>query len=154
MFGKIMSIPDEAMWEYHRLLLLTDEGEIERLKAEHPMAVKKQLARELTSCFHTEEDASTELAQFEKVFSKRENPDNMPTFQWEQLSPDAEVASLVDVMAATSLFNSKGEIRRLIAQGGVKINDEKQTETLHKISQPTTAMVIRAGKRKFFQISP
>ncbi len=154
MFGKIMSIPDEAMWDYHRLLLLIDEGEIERLKAEHPMAAKKNLARELTSRFHTEQDASTELAQFEKVFSKHENPDDMPTFQWEQLSPDAEITSLVDVMAATNLFNSKGEIRRLIAQGGVRINDEKQTETLHKISRPTTAMIVRAGKRKFFQVSP
>ena len=154
MFGKIMSIPDEAMWDYHRLLLLIDEGEIERLKAEHPMAVKKNLARELTSRFHTEQDASTELAQFEKVFSKHENPDDMPTFQWEQLSPDAEITSLVNVMAATNLFNSKGEIRRLIAQGGVRINDEKQTETLYKISRPTTAMIVRAGKRKFFQVSP
>lgn len=154
MFGKIMSIPDEAMWDYHRLLLLTDEGEIERLKAEHPMAVKKNLARELTSRFHSEEDASTELTQFEKVFSKRENPDDMPAFQWEQLSPDEEVISLVDVMAATNLFNSKGEIRRLIAQGGVKINDEKQTETLCKISRPTSVMIVRAGKRKFFQVLP
>lgn len=154
MFGKIMSIPDEAMWDYHRLLLLTDEGEIERLKAEHPMAVKKNLARELTSRFHSEEDASTELTQFEKVFSKRENPDDMPAFQWEQLSPDEEVISLVDVMAATNLFNSKGEIRRLIAQGGVKINDEKQTESLCKIFRPTSVMIVRAGKRKFFQVSP
>ena len=154
MFGKIMSIPDEIMWDYHRLLLLTEEAEIERLHDEHPMMVKKDLAQRLTACFHGDDSAVREREQFELVFSQRENPEDMPCFTWDELSGGEEEVTLVDLMATTDLFGSKGEIRRLIAQGGVKIDDAKQTDTFHRLKRPDGESVIRGGKRKFFRLTP
>lgn len=153
MFGKIMSIPDGVMWDFYRLLLLSDESTVDRQQKEHPMVAKKELALKLTSHFHGLDSASNELAQFEKVFSRHENPDDMPTFKWTDLCPEEVEVSLVDLIAATNLFASKGEIRRLIDQGGVKINDEKQTEALRKLCPPNEALIFRAGKRNFFKIS-
>jgi tyrosyl-tRNA synthetase len=78
MFGKTMSISDEVMWDYYRLLLLKDESELKGLKHSHPMEIKKQLARELTSVFYGDKRADEELCSFSQVFSKGEDPSDMP----------------------------------------------------------------------------
>jgi tyrosyl-tRNA synthetase len=90
MFGKIMSIDDATMWTYHQLLLETPEDAIDAMKQEHPMQIKKNLAKSLVSRFYSEEIAEKELAQFEQVFSKNKIPDDMPTFKWEALSENTE----------------------------------------------------------------
>ena len=74
MFGKVMSIPDEAMWSYFKLLLGYADGDIENLQSGHPMDAKKQLSVELTALFHGAEQGSRERQQFEQVFSNKENP--------------------------------------------------------------------------------
>ena len=153
MFGKVMSIPDDIMWDYYRLLLLSEECEIEKLRSEHPMAVKKKLANEITAKFHGKKKADEELKQFEKVFSKREKPDIMPIFNWESLSGGTDVSTLVDLIARTNYFESKGEIRRLIKQGAVKIDDVTYANPQEILSKPEAKIVVRAGKRKYFTIS-
>ncbi len=152
MFGKIMSIPDDVMQAYHALLLLTPEDEIRSLQNEHPMQVKKDLAERLTAKFHGHEAAQRERRQFEQVFSRRENPDDMPAYSWNQLAGDAEEATLLDLLAATNSFASKGEARRLVTQGAVKINDEKRADPFLAIPRPKEDLVLRAGKRVFFTI--
>ena len=152
MFGKIMSIPDDVMQAYHALLLLTPEDEIRSLQNEHPMQVKKDLAERLTAKFHGHEAAQRERRQFEQVFSRRENPDDMPACSWNQLAGDAEEATLLDLLAATNSFASKGEARRLVTQGAVKINDEKRADPFLAIPRPKEDLVLRAGKRVFFTI--
>jgi tyrosyl-tRNA synthetase len=152
MFGKIMSIPDETMWDYYSLLLEFDAARIEKLKTGHPMDAKKSLASALVGQFHSMEKARHELQQFEQVFSKNKLPDDMPTFTWSDLSPDAESNSLVNLMAASELFESKGAIRRLVEQGGVKVNSEKQTNPNHSLQRNNDACIIQAGKRIFFKI--
>ncbi|CAI8283894.1 MAG: Tyrosine--tRNA ligase [Opitutia bacterium UBA7350] len=154
MFGKIMSIPDETMWDYYKLLLGFGEDRIDALKSRHPMDAKKNLASALVGQFHSMEKARHELQQFEQVFSKNKLPDNMPTFAWSDLLPDVESNSLVNVMAASELFESKGAIRRLLEQGGVKFDGEKQTDPNYSIARPNEARVIQAGKRIFFKITP
>ena len=152
MFGKIMSIPDETMWDYYQLLLEFDEARVEKLKAGHPMDAKKSLASALVGQFHSMEKARHELQQFEQVFSKNKLPDDMPTFTWSELSPEAESNSLVNLMAASQLFESKGAIRRLVEQGGVKIDSEKQNDPNFTLSRNNEATIIQAGKRIFFKI--
>ena len=71
---------------------------------------------------------ATSCEQFEQVFSKNKLPDDMPTFTWHDLAGDAESAKLVDLMGASELFKSKGAIRRLIQQGGVKADGTKQSD--------------------------
>jgi len=152
MFGKIMSIDDATMWTYHQLLLETPEDSIEVMKQEHPMQVKKHLAKSLVSRFYSEAIAKNELAQFEQVFSKNKIPDDMPTFTWAQLSENADEDLITNIMHQTNLFESKGAIRRLIAQGGVKVNGEKITDPQKAINLSEDDQVIQAGKRIFFKL--
>ena len=152
MFGKIMSISDDTMWDYYRLLLELSEEKIEKLKAGHPMEAKKHLASSLVGQFHSMQAAKHELEQFEQVFSKNKLPDDMPTFTWSDLLGDAASAPLFEVMAQSELFESKGAIRRLVQQGGVKIDGEKQDDPNREISPPSGEQIFQAGKRIFFKV--
>jgi tyrosyl-tRNA synthetase len=122
------------------------------MKQEHPMQIKKNLAKSLVSRFYSEEIAEKELAQFEQVFSKNKIPDDMPTFKWEALSENTEEDLITNIMHQTKLFESKGAIRRLIAQGGVKVNGEKITDPQKAIKLIEDDQVIQAGKRIFFKL--
>lgn len=152
MFGKIMSIDDTTMWTYYQLLLETAKDSIEAMKQEHPMQIKKNLAKSLVGRFYSEGEAENELAQFEQVFSKNKIPDEMPTFKWDQLSDNSNEDLIINIMHQTKLFESKGAIRRLIAQGGVKINGDKITDPQKAITHGEEALVIQAGKRIFFKL--
>lgn len=152
MFGKIMSISDNTMWNYYRLLLELSEEKIENLKAGHPMEAKKHLASSLVGQFHSMQAAKHELEQFEQVFSKNKLPDDMPTFTWSDLVGDAASAPLFEVMAQSELFESKGAIRRLVQQGGVKIDGEKQDDPNREITPPNGEQTFQAGKRVFFKV--
>ena len=152
MFGKIMSIGDDTMWDYYRLLLELPEDKIENLKKGHPMEAKKRLASSLVGQFHSMQAAKQELGQFEQVFSKNKLPDDMPTFTWSDLIGDAPDAPLFEVMAQSKLFESKGAIRRLVQQGGVKIDGEKQDDASRPITPPVGEQIFQAGKRIFFKL--
>lgn len=152
MFGKIMSISDDTMWDYYRLLLEFPENKVENLKTGHPMESKKRLATSLVGQFHSMEAAKRELEQFEQVFSKNKLPDDMPTFTWNDLIGDAPDAPLFEVMAQSKLFESKGAIRRLVQQGGVKIDGEKQDDPNRQITPPKVEQIFQAGKRVFFKL--
>ena len=152
MFGKIMSISDDTMWTYYQLLLEFDVAKITKLKEGHPMHAKKNLASTLVGQFHSMQAGKHELEQFEQVFSKNKLPDDMPTFTWSDLLGDADAAPLFDVMAQSELFESKGAVRRLVQQGGVKINGEKQSDPTREITRPDSEMIFQAGKRIFFKL--
>ena len=152
MFGKIMSVPDVTMWVYYRLLLECGDEEIKSLQAQHPMEMKKQLAVKLTDKFHGTGAGAKERQEFETVFSKGGVRTDMPEFSWDTLSAGAHEAGIVDLLAATELFPSKKEVRRLIEGGAVKIGDEKVSDPALKISRPTSEIIIQAGKRTFVKI--
>ncbi len=151
-YGKIMSIPDELMDEYYRLAtsLSTEEindtlGEVNKGKL-HPRDAKMRLAREIVSTYHTGEAAQKAEEKFRQVFQKGEMPSEMPAFQFE--AP----AGLVTVMVSAGLASSKSEARRLIRQGGVKINGET-VDSIELELEPDKEMVLQVGKRKFARIS-
>jgi len=158
MFGKIMSIPDATMWIYYELLLEKSPSEITAMKSEHPMEMKKRLAAALTAKFYGDEAARFEREQFENVFSKKQVRADVPEFAWNALVPaETSDATLVDLLAATKLFPSKKEIRRLVEGGAVKIGDEKISDANLRISRadvPAKGTVIQAGKRTFVKILP
>ena len=152
-FGKVMSISDEVMPDYYRLLLLKNESELKLLKQAHPMESKKKLARELTAVFYGDEQADKELAAFAQVFSNREDPDDMPEFSISQIMADAP--TLLNLLAESDLFESKGEIRRLIKQGAVKIDGEKvESPDLDLAGLPSKSLILKAGKKIFLRIIP
>jgi len=153
MFGKIMSVPDEVMWDYYRLLLELDDERLRQHKEkDHPMEAKKHLAASLVATFHSMAAAQEEQDNFTKVFSKSELPDEMPEFSWEQLSDGEAQVTLANLMAATGLFPSKKEARRLVEQGAVKINQEKADEPGQMLEKPAAPIVVQAGKRIFFRV--
>ena len=153
MFGKVMSIPDEAMWVYYKFLLELPEHEIAERKATmHPMEAKKRLAVSLTALFHTLETAGHERAQFEAVFSKKQVRDDIPEFSWDKLAGAEPEATLIDLLMATGLFESKKELKRLFEQGAVKVNDEKATDHALRFVRPIRPTVVQAGKRTFVKL--
>ena len=141
MFGKLMSIPDELMPMYYELL--TSEN-VDEMKAMHPMAAKKKLAGILVTRFHGEQAAQDALANFEKVFSKKELPTDIPEFKPE---PGALISA---VLFAAGAAASKNKARGLIEQGAVRLKGERITQ-----DGPLTfenGDVLQAGKRHFFKL--
>lgn len=150
-FGKIMSVNDKMMWDYFRLLLNTPEEKIDRMKLGHPMKAKKDLALGITTILADSASATSELKKFETVFSKREVPEEMPIYSWNQLSVH-ETSRLVDLIAATKLFPSRKEARRLLEQGAVRLDSKKIVNPSHSINKPEKEVIVQAGKRVFFKI--
>ena len=153
MFGKIMSVGDDTMWKYYQYLLLETPEQIERMKSEHPMKCKKNLACLMVSRFFGADVGRAELENFEKVFSKNEIPDEMPEFAWDSVA-QSDSAPIVYVMSETKLFPSKKEVRRLIEQGAVKLDSERVSDPFLALSRPVNPLVLQAGKRVFFRIIP
>lgn len=151
MFGKIMSISDEVMWDYYRLLLLKDEATLGSLRKGHPMEAKKSLAAELVDRIHGKGTGLSERENFEQVFSRNELPDDMPVFQWSDLA-EADSQTLLNLLAQSGKISSKKEARRLIEQGSVKINGDRHDQPMEAVVRPASEIVIQAGKRIFFKI--
>ena len=141
MFGKLMSIPDELMPMYYELL--TSEN-MDDIKAMHPMAAKKKLAGLLVTRFHGEAAAKAALENFEKVFSKKERPTDMPEFK-----PEAG-ALLSAVIFAAGAAPSKNKARGLIDQGAVRLKGEKVTQDGPLSFE--NGDVLQIGKRHFFKL--
>ena len=136
-----MSIPDELMPMYYELL--TSEN-MDEIKAMHPMAAKKKLAGLLVTRFHGEQAAAAALENFEKVFSKKELPTDMPEFK-----PEAG-ALLSAVIFAAGAAQSKNKARGLIDQGAVRLKGEKVTADGPLSFEPGD--VLQVGKRHFFKL--
>ncbi len=154
-FGKIMSISDETMWNYYKLLLLKNEKTILNLKMNHPMEMKKNLSMELTSLFYGKKVGEKERIYFENVFTQRENPEEMESFSIKEIISDGESSNILNILNNTKKFDSKGQIRRLIQQGAIKLNGQKveKAEELITLNQKGDN-VIKAGKKIFFNLIP
>ncbi len=149
MFAKIMSIPDEIMWDW--FLLLTDYGkeEIEKMKREmHPMEAKKLLAYTIVRRFHSEEEAKKAKEWWEKTFSKREFPEDAPVIKLSEKSLKA-----VDFLVKIGGASSKNEARRIIQGGGLRINDQKITDPSAQI-EVNGELRVKVGKKRFFRVIP
>lgn len=151
-FGKVMSVDDNIMWDYYRLLLNFNDEEIESRKVNHPMEAKKELARLLTAKIHNETIAENELLKFENVFSGGEIPDEMPLFSWYSLAK-SETERLINLLGKSNLFPSKKEARRLTEQGAVKIDGNRYQDPNTLIHRPKKEIIIQSGKRTFLKIT-
>jgi tyrosyl-tRNA synthetase len=150
-FGKTMSIADDLMWRWYRLLLGKSEPDIAALRAGHPMDSKKALACALVTQYHGDEAARHALAEFEAQFSKRDLADIATIFP----CPGQPTTLLELVEAgqhcASGKASSRGEIRRLIQQGGVQIDGQKLTDPQTAIT-PRTGQILKVGKRTVLKI--
>ena len=151
-FGKAMSLSDQAMWEYFQLLLNYKDSQIEKMKQLHPMEAKKALAESLTSLFFDNSIAKKEGEEFSKVFSRGKLPEKIPAFSLSSFN--LEKASLLNVLASTEKFGSRGEIRRLVKQGAIKLDNERVDDPeLEFVLEPNQKnVVIKVGKKIFIRI--
>ena len=152
MFGKIMSISDELMWKYYELLTDLAPSEISNLKSEiadgrNPRDLKVDLAKLIIADFHSQSDATAAEEDFVKRFVQKEVPDEV-----EEKHVAAGTYVLSQLLADVGLAASKGEARRLIEQGGVKVNNEKATASNAEITVVSDGVLLQVGKRKFLRV--
>lgn len=145
MLGKVMSISDETMWEYFRILT---DFDLEKIKKNHPKEAKLILAREIVAAYYSSEIADKERREFERVFSKRKIPLELPVYTASRASVD-----LIEVLYKTKLVSTRNEARRLIQQKGIKdVGKEGFTIEDRMISIPPGGVILKIGKRKFLKI--
>ena len=151
MYGKVMSIPDTAMSAFFRLVTRRTPAEIAALEAGlkdgslHPRDVKMQLAREIVSIYHGEASAGTAEDAFRRVFQEQGVPEGMDVFR---LQPGQTV---LDVLVASGLAESRSQARRLVEQRAVRLDDRVLEDGAAVLDLQAEA-VLRAGKRKFVRL--
>ena len=145
MFGKLMSIPDDVMGEYYRLLLY------ESLDAgRHPGETKRELARRLVGRFHGDDAAAEAEARFDRVHVRRELPEDVPDVRAEP-GDGGEVH--LPALIAEAFGVSTSEARRLLTQGGVKVDGEAIAgERLDMPIADLEGRVLQVGKRRFARV--
>ena len=153
MFGKIMSISDDLMFRYYEIITDIPLEEIAQIKADvengtlHPMEAKKRLGVEVVTIYHNKEEGLKAREWFENVFSKKNLDVELPEVELEY----AETGVIDILVKHLNLLPSTSEARRLIQQGGLKINDEPVKDINHKVT-PEAGMIIRAGKKKIVKV--
>ncbi len=152
MFGKVMSISDDLMWRYYELLTDLSPSEISVLRAEiaegrNPRDLKVALAKLIIKDFHSAADADAAEEEFNRRFVQKEIPDEI-----EEKQIAAGTYPLAQLLADTGLAASKGEARRLIEQGGVRVNGEKATAANADIAIDGEGVLLQVGKRKFLKL--
>ena len=151
MYGKILSIPDNLLLKYYLLVANISTQEIEDYKLLLKMDkityrdLKRKLARDIIKIYYNEKFASQAEINFDKIFIKKDIPDDIPIYKMSMSE------KIVDVIHNSNLVNSKSEIKRLIKQGAVKINEETVSDIQLTIDS-TKEVVVKIGKRKFLKI--
>lgn len=149
MFGKLMSVPDSAMGTYMRLVTRFSPQEIAQIEKDvasgalHPRDAKMKMSKEITSIFYSDEEAVSAQEHFVKMFQQREVPDDMPEYEIQSGQ------TVVDVILAAGMAESKSKARQLIDQKGVRLDGEvlERGDMVFPHSG-----VLQVGKRKFLRV--
>ena len=149
MFGKLMSISDTLMFRYYELLTTED---LAGVKAAHPMEAKQALAALIVARYHGAEAGRQAKAAFQQKFQEREfpsEPDVRLTLTLADLR-EGQTIGLVDLVTRTGLVPSKSEARRLIIQGGLEVDEQKQSDANAVLPIVAgRAYRLKVGRRKF-----
>ena len=153
-FGKIMSIPDEIMWDYFTMLTDLEISEIANFRKNvdkgktNPFDYKKMLGKLIVSEIYDENSALVAESTFENITINKNLPENMP-----ETNIDDEIdIHLPNFLTENELTKSNSEARRLIESGSVKIEDQK-VELLDINSSDLIGKTLQVGKRKFLKIN-
>lgn len=155
-YGKAMSISDDLMWRYYELLTELTPTEVAQLKSaveegrRHPRDVKSELAKRIVADFHSQAAAVAAEAEFIRRFREHQAPSEIETRVIRTAPPQLK---LIDLLVQTDLAPSKAEARRLIAQGGVKLNGERVAATAYEINTAAIKEAqLQVGKLKFLRV--
>jgi tyrosyl-tRNA synthetase len=143
-FGKAMSIPDDAMPVWYRLLLGRDPD-----PAQAPRDAKRELARSLAATYRGEDAAREAQDRFDRLHVERETPEDVP----EAPLPDGEGPVHLPALIAARFGGSRSEARRLLAQGGVRLDgDPLPADVLDLTPERLDGRVLQVGKRRFVRL--
>ena len=153
MFGKLMSLPDELITRYMRLVAGIAEEEVvrqEQAMAEgaNPRDAKVALARAVVTRFHSDADADAAEAAFSAQFKQGVAPEAMPEVPASRFEERGSVAA---ALAESGLAKSLSDARRLISQGGVKVDGTPVTDVNYRFD-PAPGSVLQVGKRHFRRV--
>ncbi len=152
-FGKAMSISDELMWRYYELISSKSLEEIAEMKADvqsgkrHPKTVKEELAMEIVCRYHGEAAAQEARAGFNAVFAKGGVPEDAPS----HVCQVGEASTPAVFLEASGLTASRGEAKRLVAQGSLTINEEKVSDPT--VPLPAGQYTVKLGKKRFLLLT-
>lgn len=152
-FGRTMSIPDTLIYTYFELATNVSNERLKEIKAAledgktNPRDLKRELARTLVSMYYDEEAAIKAQEEFDKIFIKKEIPDEIDEFHIEE---NTEI-NILDLLLLVNFAPSKGEAKRLVQQGGVSIDGEKVSD-VHQSINIKSGMILKVGKRKFLKL--
>jgi tyrosyl-tRNA synthetase len=161
-FGKAMSIPDELMSEWFTLLTDRPPADIARLtNAEgnmemtliHPMQAKKTLARDIVNFYHGREAAAAAQAEWEKQFSQKQDPDDVPDVNIPAAELQGGQVGIVRLLSLLQLAKSNNEARQKVMEGAVTIGPDRT-----KVADPkamvavTEGLLVRLGSRRIVRV--
>jgi tyrosyl-tRNA synthetase len=152
-FGKVMSVSDELMFRYYELLTDVPAKEIIRIKKNisdeklNPMKAKIDLAKSIIADFHSSTAAAAAEEEFIRVFRNKETPEDA------QVLTLATDEALVDFIVRNGILASRGEVKRIHAQGGIYLDNERPESTTI-ILQKGKSYLLKIGKRKFYKVEP
>ena len=152
-YGKLMSISDELMWRYFELLSLRPEQEISAIRDRvdsggNPRDAKMELANELAERLHDKSAADQAAARFAAQFQRRELPDEIPE---KTVFSDEDGLPVTAALREAGLVKSSSEARRLIGQGGVKIDGKRINDPDLRLASGSTSLA-QVGKRRFCRL--
>ncbi|MDD3190619.1 MAG: tyrosine--tRNA ligase [Candidatus Pacebacteria bacterium] len=152
MFGKIMSISDDMILYYFKLLTTKTLEELKAIEAvladknQNPRDLKVELAKAVIAIYHSVKEAKEAEQEFNRVFREKQKPTEIP-----EIRLTTKEYPILDLLTEVKLITSKSDGRRLIEQGGVRVNDEVQSD-VQRIIAITDGMILQVGKRKFVKI--
>ena len=157
MFGKVMSVSDEMMWNYYELLTDLSALEISTLRGKvadgdvHPKRAKLDLGQRIVTDFHSADAASTAEQEFERRFSAK----GLPSELLERVvAVQAGGERLAVLIVRVGLAGSNSAATRLIEQGSVRIDGERVTDRNCRVLPSAAAFVLQVGKRKVLRVCP
>ena len=146
MFGKVMTLNDGLMGRYFTLATPLSDAEIKNILSRGPREAKAALASEIVRLYHGQTAAQQAVAEFENVFAAKQTPRDIPLVR-----VSAQSLPLTDLLVAAKLAVSKSEARRLIEQGGVKVNGTKKTDP-REIIALEKEVLLQVGPRRFARV--
>ncbi|MDD3628261.1 MAG: tyrosine--tRNA ligase [Actinomycetota bacterium] len=158
-FGKIMSIPDNIIIDYFRLLTTLDYKDIEAMNDDmekgvlNPSIAKRRLAKIIIERLYSKEEAIKAEEEFDLIFKKKEAPEKVEEYVIKQSDTPGKKIGIVELLYNSGLVSSKGEARRLIVQGGIKVDDKKVSDPDGKFNlDDLNNKILKRGKRFFRKI--
>ncbi|MCD4705545.1 tyrosine--tRNA ligase [bacterium] len=152
-YGKIMSIKDDLIIQYFELATDISTQEIKIMKSDlknekvNPRNLKMNLGREIVSIYYSKKDAEKAEQNFKKVFQKHQVPDKIKTYKVK-----TKKINIIDLLVKSKLCVSKSDARRVISQGGVKIDNKQITDSEENIEINKDGKILQKGKRNFIKI--